>query len=94
MAVPALLYGSEVWITTSKQVQRINTAEMRFLRNIVGYSLLEYRRNEDIHNELKVENIIDKLTTFRVNWYNHITRIENTRYPYKTMHYKYYSLYI
>ena len=41
MAVPTLLYGSEVWTTTSKQVQRINTAEMRFFRSILGYSLLE-----------------------------------------------------
>ena len=47
----------------TSNLQRINTAGMRFLRNITGYSLLEHRRNEDIRNELRVETIIDKSRT-------------------------------
>ena len=37
---------------------------------------------------MKSENIINKVTTYRINWYNHVIRIENTRYAYKAMHYK------
>jgi hypothetical protein len=37
-AVPTLAYGSEIWTTTEKQEAKIETAEMKFLRSVAGYT--------------------------------------------------------
>jgi hypothetical protein len=46
MAVPTL-YGSECWTLTKRQKRRLEAAEMRFLRSVAGYRLIDHRRNED-----------------------------------------------
>jgi hypothetical protein len=36
MAIPTLTYISETWILTEKQRQKVETAEIKFLRNVGG----------------------------------------------------------
>jgi predicted DNA-binding protein (UPF0278 family) len=45
MAIPTLTYSSETWTLTKKQRQNIETAEMKFLRNVAGYTLKDQIRN-------------------------------------------------
>jgi hypothetical protein len=52
MAMPTLLYGSECWTLTKRQKSRLEAAEMRFLRSVAGYRLIDHRRNEGIREEL------------------------------------------
>lgn len=44
MAVHCLLYGSESWILTFKNTAQIQFSEMRFLRSIEDYTLLNLKR--------------------------------------------------
>jgi hypothetical protein len=53
-AIPSLLYGCEKWSLKHRDIRRLRTAEMKFMRLIEGYSLLDHRRNEDILEELTV----------------------------------------
>jgi hypothetical protein len=46
MVIPTLLYGSECWTLTKRQIRRLEAAEMRFLRSVAGYRLIDHRRNE------------------------------------------------
>jgi hypothetical protein len=55
LSVPSLSYGSEVWTLKQRDIRRLKTAEIIFMRTTAGYSLLDHRRNEDILRELKVE---------------------------------------
>ena len=41
VAGPSLLYGSETWITTKRDMTRLEAAEMRFLRSVTGYTGLD-----------------------------------------------------
>jgi hypothetical protein len=34
--IPTLLYGSEYWVITEKQKQNIQTAEIKYLRRVIG----------------------------------------------------------
>jgi hypothetical protein len=36
MAIPTLTYSSETWALTKKQRQKIETTEMKFVRNVAG----------------------------------------------------------
>ena len=48
VARPALLYGSETWVTTTRDMTGLEAAEMRFLRNVKGYTRLDKIRSEVI----------------------------------------------
>jgi len=36
VARPTLLYGSETWVTTTRDMTGLEAAEMRFLRSVKG----------------------------------------------------------
>jgi len=40
----SFLYGCEIWILKQKDVRRLKTAEMKFMRRTAEYSLLDHRR--------------------------------------------------
>jgi hypothetical protein len=46
------LYGSENWTLTASQRRRIEAAEMKLLRPLVGYALYDYKTNDSIRREL------------------------------------------
>jgi len=46
VARPTLLYGSERWVTTKRDMTRLEAAEMRFLRSVKGYTRLDKTRSE------------------------------------------------
>ena len=45
---PTLLYGSETWVTTTRDMTRLEAAELRFLRRVKGYTSLSKIRSEVI----------------------------------------------
>jgi len=46
VARPTLLYGSETWVITKRDMTRLEAAEMRFLRSVKGYTRLDKIRSE------------------------------------------------
>ena len=87
MAVPTLMYGSEVWSLTTTQYKRLEAAEMKLLRPVAGYTLLDHKRNEDIREEINITSVVDKIIEYRNNWYGHITRMPPNRIPQMLFHY-------
>jgi hypothetical protein len=47
-AVSSLPYGCEFWTLKQRDIRRLKTAEMKFMRHRAEYNLLNHRRNEDI----------------------------------------------
>jgi len=39
VARPSLLYGSKTWVTTKRDMTRLEAAELRFLRSVIGYTM-------------------------------------------------------
>ena len=72
MALPVPMYGSENWYLNRSEKSKIEAAEMRFLRPMAGYKLLDKNRSIDIREQLGIFNINDKLTQYEINWREHI----------------------
>jgi hypothetical protein len=53
MAIPVLLYGCETWTSEKTDWNRIQVAEMKYLRTVKGCTKIDQLRNEDIQNELR-----------------------------------------
>jgi len=72
VAKPTLLYGSETWVTTTRDITRLEAAEMRFLRNVKGYTRLDKIRSEVIRKELEISGIQDVRSKHKQYWINHL----------------------
>jgi len=88
VARPSLLYGSETWVTTKIDMSRLEAAEMRFLRSVMGYTRLDKIRSEVIRKEREISGIQDVRLKYKQNSINHLERMENTRPPKHALNYK------
>jgi hypothetical protein len=88
VARPILMYGSEKWVTTKRDMTRLDAAEMCFLRTVKGYTRLDKICSEVIRKELEISGVRDVRTKYKQNWINHLERIDNTRLPKQTLNHK------
>jgi len=88
VARPSLLYGSETWVTTQRDMTGLEAAEMCFVRSVTGHTRLDKIRSKDIRQELEISGIQDMKLKYKQNWTNHLERMENTRLPKYTFTYK------
>jgi len=73
---------------TTRDMTRLEVAEMRFLRNVEGYTRLDKIRSEVIRKELEISGIQDVKSKHKQNWINHLERMDNTRLPKHALNYK------
>ena len=76
VARPSLIYDNETWVTTKRDMSRLEAAEMRFLRSVTGYTRLDKIRSEDIRKELEISGIQDVRLKYKQNWINHLERMD------------------
>ena len=88
VARPSLIYGSETWVTTKRDMARLDAAELRFLRSVTGYTRLDKIRSEVIGKELEISGIQDERLKCKKNWINHLERMDNTRLPKHAVNYE------
>jgi hypothetical protein len=56
---------------------------MKFLRKPAGYILMDHKQNEEITQELQVAPIINKIQNYKTKWIQHVSRMDDRRYPKK-----------
>jgi len=81
VAILTLLYGSETWVTTKRDMTRLEAAEMRFLRSVAGHTRMDKIRREVIRKGLEISGIQEVRFKYKQNWINHLERMDNTRLP-------------
>jgi hypothetical protein len=45
---------------------RLEAAQMRFLRSMAGYRLIDHRRNEDIREERQIQDINSRIKDYEI----------------------------
>jgi hypothetical protein len=88
MAIPALMYGSEIWVPTMKVQTTIQSTEMNFLRKTKGCTKLDHITNEMIGTELNIYPLNDTVEQYRNNWLQHINRMQDTRLRKRAFQYR------
>jgi hypothetical protein len=78
---PALKYGSETWVMNKRDTQRLEAAQMRFLRPLLGYTRLDRQRNEGIRKTYKVTNTVKEIQHYQKDWKRHLQRMDKGRLP-------------
>jgi hypothetical protein len=88
MAIPVLSYGCQIWMVMKRGWNRIQAAEIKYLRTVKGCTKIHQLRNEEIRNELGIPPLYDKITEYRDKWKIHLQRIEQTRIPLQAYKYR------
>jgi hypothetical protein len=81
LAIPVLIYGSDIWTLTQQDKSRLKASEMKFLSRTAGYTLLDHKKNQDILQELNTTPVLEKITKYRHNWVKHVHRKNNSKFP-------------
>ena len=63
---PVIMYGSETWALRKREEQQLDRTEMRMLTWMLGISLRERRRNDDIRAEAGVVARSEKIREARM----------------------------
>ena len=87
LALPVLLYGSEIWTIKARDATRITAAEMKYMRRTAGYTWTDHKTNTQTAKELKITPILDKLQEYKRNWIHHVNRMPRNRLPRVMKHY-------
>ncbi|KAJ4449371.1 hypothetical protein ANN_00769 [Periplaneta americana] len=69
------------WTIRAADDKRLTVAEMRFMRQLAGCSLLEDRKNEDILKELKIDPLVHFVQQYRLQWKKHVERMNHIKWP-------------
>ena len=81
MAVLTFNYGSETQTMSVREISRIQATEIKFLRFIAGHTILDVKRNNQIRQELKVEDVTGIINKYREIWKQQISRMGSYRFP-------------
>jgi hypothetical protein len=60
----ALKCGSEIWVLNKKKCLQLQTAQIKFLRSLLGLTRIDHQRNTKIRRKIKVEHVVDGIQSY------------------------------
>ena len=80
-AKAALKFGSEAWILKKREEQRLEAAQMKFLRHLLGITKLDKEKNQCIREKTGAQNIVKEIKQYQEKWLQHVQRMDTNRIP-------------
>jgi hypothetical protein len=71
-AKAALKFGSKAWVLNKRDEQRLEAVKMKFLRPLLGITVLERERNQSAKKKLGVQNIVLEIQHYERKWLQHL----------------------
>ena len=81
-------FGSEAWVLKEREEQRLEAAQMKFLRHLLGITKLDKEKNHCIKGKTGAENIVKEIKQYQEKWLQHIQRMGTNRIPKQALQYK------
>ena len=87
-AIAALKFGSESWVLKKREEQRLEAAQMKFLRHLLEITKLEKEKNQCIRQKTGAQNITKEIKQYQKKWLQHVQRMGTKRLPKQALQYK------
>ena len=87
-AKEALKFGSEAWVLKKREEQRLEAAQMKFLRRLLGITKLDKEKNQCIREKTGAQNIVKEIKQYQEKWLQHQQRMDTNRIPKQALRYK------
>jgi len=65
-----LKFGSEAWVLEKREEQRLEAAQMKFLRHLLGITKLDKEKNQCIREQTGAQNIVKEIKQYQKSGYN------------------------
>ena len=83
----ALKSGSEVWVLKKRDEQRLEAAQIKFLRHLLGITKLDKEKSQSIRGKTGVQNIVKEIKQYQQKWLQHVQRMGTNRLPKQALRY-------
>ena len=80
-AKAALNFGSEAWVLKKREEQRLEAAQMKFLKHLLGITKLDKEKNQCIRRKTGSQNIVKGIKQYQEKWLQHVQRMDTNRIP-------------
>jgi hypothetical protein len=74
-----LKFGSEARVLKKREEQRLEVAQMKFLRHLLGITKLDKEKNQCIREKMGAQNIVKKIKQYQKKWLQHVQRMDTDR---------------
>ena len=86
--LPVMTYGSETWSLTADLLEKLRVTQRAMERAMLGVSLRDKIRNEDIRRRTKVTDIAFRVCRLKWQWAGHIARRTDNRWGRKVLEWR------
>ena len=80
-AKAALKFGSEACVLKKREEQRLEGAQMTFLRHLIGITKLDKEKNQSIREKTGAQKIVEEIRQYQKKWLQHLQRMDTNRIP-------------
>ena len=87
-AKAALKFGSEDWVRKKREEQRLEAAQMKFLRHLLGITKLDTEKNHCIREKTGAQNIVKEIKQYQKKWLQDVQRMDRNRLPRQALKYR------
>ena len=88
-AKAALKFGSEARVLKKREEQRLETAQMKFLRHLLGITELDHEKSQCIRQKKPgAQNLVKEIRQYQKKWLQHVQRMDTNRIPKQALQYR------
>ena len=87
-AKAALKFGNEDWVLKKREEQRLEAAQMKFLRHLLGITKLDKEKNQCIREKKGEQNIVKGIKPYQKKCLQHVQRMDRNRPPRQALKYR------
>ena len=87
-AKAALKFRSEAWVLKKREEQRLEAAQVKFLRHLLGITKLDEEKYQLIRQKTGAQNIVKEIKQYQEKWLQHVQRMDTNRLPKQALQYK------
>ena len=81
-------FGSEAWVLRKRGKQRLEAAQMKFLRHLLGITKLDKEKNQCIRGKTGAQNIVKGIKQYQKKWLQHVQRMDRNRILKQALRYR------
>jgi len=83
-----LKFGSEAWVLKKREEQSLESAQMKFLRHLLGITKLDKEKNQCIRQKTGAQNTVKEIKQYKKKWLQQVQRTDTNRLPKQALQYK------